>query len=134
MLFENHLKNWLVDQKIYKKESTYTVYYNIVHNQIIPNIGNLEVEHLNDDILQEFVLDQLDHGRVDGKGGIAQSYVKDIITVLKLSLDQKIEIQLPYCPPTEVEIMAEMLLTTTYSHICLFIYGVEQIKRFFSKY
>lgn len=97
MLYEHHLKNWLVDQKIYKKESTYTVYYNIVHNQIIPNIGNLEVEHLNDDILQEFVLDQLDHGRVDGKGGIAQSYVKDIITVLKLSLDQKIEIQLPYC-------------------------------------
>ena len=104
MLYEHHLKNWLVDQKIYKKESTYTVYYNIVYNQIVPNIGNIEVEHLNNDILQEFVLDQLDHGRVDGKGGIAQSYVKDIITVLKLSLDQKIEIQLPYCPPTEVEI------------------------------
>ena len=31
-----------------------------------------------------------------------------------------------------LKIMAEMLLTTTYSHICLFIYGVEQIKRFFS--
>lgn len=40
MLYEHHLKNWLVDQKIYKKESTYTVYYNIVYNQIVPNIGN----------------------------------------------------------------------------------------------
>lgn len=31
-----------------------------------------------------------------------------------------------------LKLMAEMLLTTTYSHICLFIYGVEQIKQFFS--
>ena len=99
MLYTNYLENWLLSQKTFKKYSTYTNYYNIVHNQIIPNIGNIDVVQLNNDLLQEFILNQLDHGRVDGKGGISQKYVKDVITVLKLSLDKDIQIQLPYCPP-----------------------------------
>ncbi len=104
MLYEHYLDQWLKSQKTFKKYSTYTNYYNIAHNQIIPNIGNIEVDQLDNDVLQEFVLGQLDHGRVDGTGGISQKYVKDVIAVLKLSLDKDIEIQLPYCPPKEVEI------------------------------
>ena len=104
MLYKNYLKDWLVNQKIYLKYSTYTNYTNIIHNQIAPHLGEYDMDVINNDILQQFILNQLDHGRVDGKGGISQKYAKDIITVLKLTLDQKIEIQLPYCPPQEIEI------------------------------
>ena len=96
MLYEQLLTDWLKSQKIYLKYSTYTNYCNITHNQIIPNIGNYEIEQLNNDILQEFILNQLDHGRCDGKGGISQKYAQDIITVLKLTLGKSVEIQLPY--------------------------------------
>ena len=104
MLYKNYLKDWLVNQKIYLKYSTYTNYTNIIHNQIAPHLGEYDMDVINNDILQQFILNQLDHGRVDGKGGISQKYAKDIITVLKLTLNQKIEIQLPYCPPQEIEI------------------------------
>lgn len=117
MLYTNYLENWLLSQKTFKKYSTYTNYYNIVHNQIIPNIGNIDVDQLNNDLLQEFILNQLDHGRVDGKGGISQKYVKDVITVLKLSLDKDIQIQLPYCPPKEVEIFEKSDQTTLINHL-----------------
>lgn len=117
MLYKDYLKIWLKDQKTYKKYSTYSNYCNIVHNQIVPNIGEIETDQLNDDILQEFVLNQLDHGRCDGAGGISQKYVKDIIAVLKLSLKKEISIQLPYCPPKEVEIFDKSDQITLINHL-----------------
>ena len=104
MLYKNLILDWLKNQKIYLKYSTFTNYCNISHNQIIPNLGNYEVDQLNNDILQEFILNRLKKGRCDGKGGISQKYAQDIITVLKLTLGKEVEIQLPYCPPKEVEI------------------------------
>lgn len=96
MLYKTKLFDWLTNQKIYLKYSTYTNYCNITHNQIIPNLGDYEVEQLNNDILQEFILNRLKQGRCDGKGGISQKYAQDIITVLKLTLGKDVEIQLPY--------------------------------------
>lgn len=105
MLYKQLLNDWLLDQEIYKKGGTFTVYYNVAHNQILPHLGNMDVEQIDSEILQDFVLGQLDHGRVDGKGGIAKSYADSIISVLKLSLNRKdLEIRLPYNPPKEVEI------------------------------
>lgn len=104
MLYKTKLIDWLTNQKIYLKYSTYTNYCNITHNQIIPNLGDYEVEQLNNDILQEFILNRLKQGRCDGKGGISQKYAQDIITVLKMTLGKDVEIQLPYNPPKEVEI------------------------------
>lgn len=128
MLYEQLLTDWLKSQKIYLKYSTYTNYCNITHNQIIPNIGNYEVEQLNNDILQEFILNQLDHGRCDGKGGISQKYAQDIITVLKLTLGKSVEIQLPYQAPKEVEIFEKSdqvtLINSLQSKICNKNFGI----------
>lgn len=104
MLYKDLVLDWLKNQKIYLKYSTFTNYCNISHNQIIPNLGDYEVDQLNNDILQEFILNRLKQGRCDGKGGISQKYAQDIITVLKLTLGKEVEIQLPYSPPKEVEI------------------------------
>ena len=115
MLYEQLLTDWLKSQKIYLKYSTYTNYCNITHNQIIPNIGNYEVEQLNNDILQEFILNQLDHGRCDGKGGISQKYAQD-------------KIQLPYQAPKEVEIFEKSdqvtLINSLQSKICNKNFGI----------
>lgn len=104
MLYKDLVLDWLKNQKIYLKYSTFTNYCNISHNQIIPNLGDYEVDQLNNDILQEFILNRLKQGRCDGKGGISQKYAQDIIAVLKLTLGKEVEIQLPYSSPKEVEI------------------------------
>lgn len=36
MLYKQILNDWLADQEIYKKGGTFTVYYNVAHNQILP--------------------------------------------------------------------------------------------------
>ena len=128
MLYEQFLIDWLKSQKIYLKYSTYTNYCNITHNQIIPNIGSYEVDQLNNDILQEFILNRLKEGRCDGKGGISQKYAQDIIAVLKLTLGKEVEIQLPYSPPKEVEIFEKSdqvaLINSLQSNICNKNFGI----------
>lgn len=128
MLYKNLVLDWLKTQKIYLKYSTFTNYCNISHNQIIPNLGNYEVDQLNNDILQEFILNRLKEGRCDGKGGISQKYAQDIIAVLKLTLGKEVEIQLPYSPPKEVEIFEKSdqvaLINSLQSNICHKNFGI----------
>lgn len=128
MLYKNLVLDWLKNQKIYLKYSTFTNYCNISHNQIIPNLGNYEVDQLNNDILQEFILNRLKEGRCDGKGGISQKYAQDIVAVLKLTLGKEVEIQLPYSPPKEVEIFEKSdqvaLINSLQSNICHKNFGI----------
>ena len=128
MLYKNLVLDWLKNQKIYLKYSTFTNYCNISHNQIIPNLGNYEVDQLNNDILQEFILNRLKEGRCDGKGGISQKYAQDIIAVLKLTLGKEVEIQLPYSLPKEVEIFEKSdqvaLINSLQSNICHKNFGI----------
>lgn len=117
MLYKQKLSQWLEKEKVYAKYSTYTNYCNIAVNQILPELGGFEESDLTDEILQDFILDKLDHGRLDGSGGISQKYAKDIIAVLKLSIDHPVNIQLPYCPPTEVEIFDRSELVSLINHL-----------------
>lgn len=104
MLYKDVLNNWLIERKIFLKYSTYTNYYNIIHNHIMPYLGDYNIRSLNNNILQQFILQQLENGRADNQGGISYKYAKDIITVLKLTLDFQIQIQLPYYPPKQIQI------------------------------
>lgn len=105
MLYKNLLTDWLIDKKIYLKYSTYTSYYNIIHTHLLPKLGEYDIKMLDNDLLQQFILEQLESGRVDHKGGLSHKYAKDIITVLKLTLDNRdLEIKLPYCPPKDIPI------------------------------
>ena len=104
MLYKDVLNNWLIERKIFLKYSTYTNYYNIIHNHIMPYLGDYNIKSLNNNILQQFILQQLENGRADNQCGISYKYAKDIITVLKLTLDFQIQIQLPYHPPKQIQI------------------------------
>ena len=104
MLYSDKLTSWLKEKKIYLKYSTYTNYCNVIHNHIFPSLGSYQIEELNNDILQEMILQKLENGRKDGKGGISFKYAKDIIQLLKFTLPFKVDVQLPYHPPKAVEI------------------------------
>lgn len=117
MLYKETLNNWLTEKKIFLKYSTYTNYYNIITNHILPHLGEYDVSTLDNDILQQFILDQLDHGRTDGKGGVSIKYAKDIITLLKLTLDSDISIQLPYHPPKQIQIFEKEHQITLINHL-----------------
>lgn len=135
MLYSDKLTSWLKEKKIYLKYSTYTNYCNVIMNHIMPDLGNYQIEDLNNDILQEFILQKLENGRKDGKGGISFKYAKDIIQILKFTLPFKVDVHLPYHPTTAVEIfdkenqitLINHLHIITFNHILLSIFGVEPL-------
>ncbi len=102
MKYEEVLNKWLADQRTYQKYSTYTCYANIVENHLLPHLGQLE--EVTTDIVQDLALRLLESGnRVTG-GGLSQSFVRDILTVIKITSPGIGEIRLPYAPPKEIEV------------------------------
>lgn len=77
-------EEWLQFKKRYVKESTYANYLILMRNQILPRLGEKEVEEINSKTVQEQVTYWSENGRLDGKGGLAQKTVKDIVIILKM--------------------------------------------------
>lgn len=117
MLYKDYLQDWLDDKKKFLKYSTYTSYANIITNHIMPVLGNYTLEQLSDDLIQDYILGLFIDGRLDTQGGLSHKYVKDILNVIKLTLNRKLSVKLPYCPPVEIEIFEKDEQLTLINHL-----------------
>lgn len=77
---------WLEKRKGFIKESTYANYMCIIQNHLIPEIGNYYLSEIDNELLQEFIVIKCRSGRLDGGGGLANKTIRDIVSVLKLSM------------------------------------------------
>lgn len=84
--YDEWVKQWIQTKKEFIKEATYANYSTAIINQIIPALGELKVSDITEKKLQETVMYWLNNGRKDGKGGLAEKTVKDLVTIIKLSL------------------------------------------------
>ena len=75
---------WLDETKTQIKHSTYVKYYNIIHNHIIPCIGNHKIQLIDTVLIRQFADEKLTNGKLQGKGGLSPKTVKDIISVIRL--------------------------------------------------
>lgn len=121
MNYKNLLTQWLDEQRTYQKYSTYSLYYNLCQNHIIPDLGDLDIEEITTERIQTYVLDKLDHGsKVNGQG-LSIRYIKDLIGIISLTSEKNLDIKLPYDPPKEIEIFEKeeqiILLNHLQSHI-----------------
>ncbi len=91
IIYKEWLAKWLKMQKDYVKESTYANYSNIVYGHIIPKLGEYKLRKLNNEIIQKFIIDAFNDGRLDAKGGLSIKTVKDIVTIIKSSLKAAID-------------------------------------------
>lgn len=75
-------KEWLENIKIRLKESSYAKYYNLLHNHIIPYLGNIKIKMLTSETVNEFTKYKLENGRLDKSGGLSGKTVLDILSML----------------------------------------------------
>ncbi len=83
--YELWLAKWLNSKKIHVKESTYIRYHNIIKNHIVPELGKYPIDKISTQLLEHFVALKLDNGRLDGKGGLSNKTMSDVLTVIKES-------------------------------------------------
>ncbi|MCI8375961.1 MAG: site-specific integrase [Lachnospiraceae bacterium] len=81
--FEHLAFQWLKNVKLRIKESSYVKYHNMVQNHMIPDLGEWQMEQLTTEVVEHFVQKKLTCGKRDGKGGLSEKTVKDILAILK---------------------------------------------------
>jgi len=74
---------WLKNEHNYIKESTYFLYLTIIENHLKTYFKKRKVSTISNKDFQSFVLDKLNCGRLDGRGGLSKKTVKDMTVVLK---------------------------------------------------
>ncbi|MCM1008775.1 MAG: site-specific integrase [Ruminococcus flavefaciens] len=76
-------EQWLSSAKLRVKESSYANYTNVVSNHILPILGKEYMQNLTTSQLNNFIHHKLNHGRLNGKGGLSAKSVRDIMTVYR---------------------------------------------------
>lgn len=86
ILYRELAFEWLSLKKDYVKESTYANYSNVIYNHLIPDFGDIYLQEINHNLLQQYILDKLKSGRVGENTPLSEKTVKDIMMVLKSTL------------------------------------------------
>lgn len=86
-LYSAILEAWLQSVRINIKESTYMRYRQLIKKHILPCLGKYQITAISSQLLERYVNDKLQNGRIDGKGGLSPKTVTDIITIIKSSMD-----------------------------------------------
>lgn len=92
------------------KKSTYAHYSSIVKNHISPYLGNIKIKFLNTSIIEEYINQKFETGRIDNSGGLSEKTIRDIIVVLKQILSYanlNIQFKLPKLKKKEIKILTK---------------------------
>lgn len=84
--YSEWVREWLSRKERFVKKSTYAAYSNIIVNHLLPRFGNMYLSDFSENLIQNYALELLQHGRLDGTGGLCDRSSRDIIVVLKNTL------------------------------------------------
>lgn len=84
--FKELLQKWEDNNQIQLKAATVYRYRYLIHTHILPELGELPVEELTGTIINTFINNKFQQGRLDGKGGLSAAYVRSIALVIDAAL------------------------------------------------
>jgi len=91
MKLEDWLKQWVKGRKTALAYSTYRNYEMMIRNHLIPTLGKTKLKELSARQVQDLLNHKLEHGKVNGEGGLSASTVKYIYTTLHAALEQAVK-------------------------------------------
>lgn len=86
ILFQEVLFLWLEHNKLNLREQTHAKYQRLINQHIIPNLGMIQANKINDITINRFINQKSTSGRIDGKGGLSSSYIKTISFIIVSSM------------------------------------------------
>lgn len=84
--YEYWLNEWLRSKQLVVKQSTYIRYRNTIENHIKPELGKYPISKISSELIEQYVCNKLNYGRVDGKGGLSAKSMSDILVIVKESV------------------------------------------------
>lgn len=86
LLYKEWLTVWKKQKQGYVRESTLANYSTAITSHILPVLGERRITDITERCLQETALFWLHHGRCDGMGGLSERTVRNLVTIVKITL------------------------------------------------
>jgi len=86
-IFKTVINDYLKEAKSILKPSTYSSFLLISENHLKIYFGKKRIEEIDEIQIQKYILYLNENGRLDGKGGLTVKTIRDIILVLRLTLN-----------------------------------------------
>lgn len=100
--FEDVLAQWMDNNRVHLKGGTIYKYQNIIDTHIMPELGGIKMTEINATLINDFLARKLKNGRLDGAGGLSQSYVRSITLVITATI--KYAVSEGFCQPLKTPI------------------------------
>lgn len=84
--FANLLDLWIADNKVRLKASTVYRYQYLIDTHILPELGSKSMDSITSPVINSFLADKMQHGRLDGSGGLSAAYVRSITLIINSAL------------------------------------------------
>ncbi len=82
LLFRDVLEAWQDANRVRLKDASISRYQNLIETHILPELGSKRITQINASVINRFLANKLEKGRVDGEGGLSASYVRSISLVI----------------------------------------------------
>lgn len=102
-LFKEQIELWLKQQKIAVKESTFSYYSCVVYKHILPDLGDIPIDYLNEECILSFIESKMDEQK------LKISTIHEIAGILKQILsfsNIQIKFKLPKLVKKEIQILS----------------------------
>lgn len=97
LTLEQLLNSWILDKELQLKKSTILKYRTIIETHIIPELGSIEINNIDNDRINRFLSEKMNCGRKNGDKGLSNSYVKTMSIILSSAL--KYAVSSGFCQP-----------------------------------
>lgn len=92
--FRDVLNMWLANNQIRLKRATVSKYRNLIETHILPELGDTKLSQLNASVINNFLTNKLQNGRLDGNGGLSASYVRSITLIINAAVNFAVDEEL----------------------------------------
>lgn len=101
--FKEILVLWLKSNQIKIKGATASKYNYMIERHIKPHLGSKRVSSLTVPLINNFLYEKLNNGRLDGKGGLSPSYVKTMAIIIESAM--RFASSEGFCQPLKSQIL-----------------------------
>lgn len=85
--FKTLVNDWLKNKRSMITASTHANFVLIAENHLIPYFGKRKIGSITESDIQKYILYLYEEGRLDNSGGLTVKTIRDIILVLRLSME-----------------------------------------------
>lgn len=102
LYFKEVLLLWMEHNRVHYKGATEKKNQDLIDTHILPALGDVKVTKLTATMINSFAMEKMQNGRLDGKGGLSSSYVRNMMIIISSAMKYAADEQM--CSPLKTPV------------------------------